>query len=136
MISADRARVLLVLGDDELEMYESALARFGFEVASASNPGEAFYLAVELRPAALVTDLYFTGGVTGIDLLRALRALRAEDDTRQIPAICVASLDHGPEREEAETAGFDLLRPKPQPAEELAGDLRRLIASKPQSLIG
>lgn len=67
-------RVLIVFDTDEREMYATARRRLGFDVVCAASVAEAIGLVPECKPAAVLTDLRFSGPFTGIDLLESLRS--------------------------------------------------------------
>lgn len=69
------AKILIV--DDEHNIRRVlglALEKFGFEVCQAENAVQALRLAEEEQPDLVLTDVVMPGNLTGLDLLKELRA--------------------------------------------------------------
>jgi CheY-like chemotaxis protein len=70
--------VLLVVDDhaDTLDMYDALLSGEGYWVARAETALEAFEYAQDLKPDAIITDIGLPGEMSGVDLIREVRADR------------------------------------------------------------
>lgn len=117
--------VRVAIVDDELPM-RTALGRLmrlaGCEV-SLFNSGEAFLASLErnLPPDCVVLDLRMAG-LSGIEVLRALRASRIPS-----PVICItASADAALTKEVIDAGAICLLR-KPIPSDELLDAVRLAV---------
>lgn len=127
MTSAATRRILLISESaDELEMYAAAFRRKGFCTLLARTSTDAYRLASELHPAAIVADQHFDGDNTG---LRLTRRFREDEQTRRVPLVILSSYLFADERESAEGAACDLVVPKPC----LPDDLSQLVAGLVES---
>ena len=121
----ERALVLLVEDDrDGRILFAEWLMQAGFRVEQAHNGLQALERAVDLRPDAILTDLY----IPGIDGYELTRRLRSDVRTRDIPILAMtgyAPFNQDPAR--AERAGCDAVLSKPCDPDALAGTLARLI---------
>src|SRR5215208_5692575 len=68
--------VLLIVDDhaDTLDTYDALLSAQGYWVARADNGLEALEYAQELKPDVILTDLGLPGDMSGVDLIREIRA--------------------------------------------------------------
>jgi two-component system cell cycle response regulator DivK len=129
--SAEPPLVLLVEDDREGRlMYAEWLQQAGFRVAQAHNGLQALERAIDLHPAAVVTDLH----IPGIDGYELTRRLKADERTAGIPVIAVtgyAPFAQDPSR--ADRAGCDAIIPKPCLPEDLESTIRALIDTPRQT---
>ena len=95
---------------DEREMYAESLRRFGFSTLQASSAADAFRLAAELPPAAIVTDVRLDGQEDGLGLTRRLKQ---DVRMRGVPVVVLTGYVFNADREAALRAGCDLFVPKP-----------------------
>jgi CheY-like chemotaxis protein len=120
--------VLLVEDDrDGRLMYAEWLEQAGFRVEQAHNGLQALERALDLVPAAIVTDL----NIPGIDGYELTRRLKAEARTSHIPVIAVtgyAPFTQDPAR--ADRAGCDAIIPKPCLPDDLEAALREALAAR------
>lgn len=81
---------LLIGEDDEflLQLVKMAFTMEGFRVEVARDGASALALARSIRPDAALLDLYLPG-VTGLDVLRALRG---REETRQLPVALMSGV--------------------------------------------
>lgn len=89
----------VLLADDicmELEIEKTFLQRGGFEVITASNGSTAIELAIAEHPALIILDQVMPD-LTGIEVCRALKA---RDETRDIPIVITSGVNR-PDIEEA-----------------------------------
>jgi two-component system, cell cycle response regulator DivK len=105
-------RPVLLVNDssDEREMYAESFRRFGFCTLQASSAADAFRLATELPPSAVVTDVKLMGDEDG---LRLTQRLKEDARMRDVPVVVLTGyvLEH--HREAAAHAGCDLFLAKP-----------------------
>ncbi len=121
-------RVLIVDDDrDTREMYCESLRSMGFDPTATSSVEEALRIAIEAKPAVLVTDLRFNGSIDGIDLIRRLREDRRTSDVR---TILLTGAAMGEDRDRAEASGCDRLLMKPCLPDALASEIRRLAVAR------
>ena len=104
-------RVLLISDSaDEREMYAESLRRFGFCTLQASTASDAYRLACELTPAAIVTDVRLAGEEDG---LRLTRRLKQDEQMYRVPVVILTGFVFTHDRETAARSGCDLFVPKP-----------------------
>ena len=112
---------------DSCAMYALTLSAAGYEVVTAGSAEEAFGLAQQLRPAAMVADVRLPG-VSGLDLTRQLRA---DDRTRDM-AILLLTGD-ADVRARAAEVGADRVLLKPVLPAALAAAIAATLANAPPS---
>ena len=121
---------ILYVDDDEavLDSYKFLLELSGFRVSVYSNPDEAIR-AVSDEPESF--DLIFTDykmpGISGLDLARKVRTIRAD-----LPVAVISGFIDETLLSEADAAGVRALVPKPTPIGELCATIRRLIPARSQ----
>ena len=117
---SDASRVLVVDDDDAVRRYlETVLAEGGYAVATARGGGEALKLAASWKPGCITMDLR----MPGMDGREAIRRLRADPATRDIP---VMVLTVASSRERA-SSGADAILAKPVDEEALLAAVRNLL---------
>src|SRR5215472_1527475 len=72
--------------DDSREMFAEFLEVSGFRVCQASNAHHGLEAARQLRPALILMDL----SLPGMDGWEAIRQLKSDATTRQIPVIALS----------------------------------------------
>lgn len=102
---------ILIVEDNEksLKLLRDLLEVKGYRVLTATSAEEALPLAQREPPDLAVMDI----GLPGMDGVAALRALRADARTRDIPVIAVTASVMQAERETIMCAGFDGYLGKP-----------------------
>jgi CheY-like chemotaxis protein len=121
----DGVRVLLV--DDEpdaLDLVTEVLRANGAEVVTAISARQALALLPTTRPHVLVSDISMPD-MDGLDLIRALRSLSAEQGG-QTPAIALTAFTRSEDVERALAAGFQTHLFKPVGVVSLAEAVARL----------
>lgn len=117
--------VLLVTDSpDEREMYAESFQRQGYTTLQARTAADAYRLASELAPAAIVTDVKLDGRDDGLTLTRLLKQ---DDRTRCTPVVLLTGYVFTHNREAATRAGCDLFVPKPCLPDALSRLVERLI---------
>ena len=117
--------VLLVTDSpDEREMYAESFQRQGYTTLQARSAADAFRLASELAPSAIVTDVKLDGRDNGLILTRLLKQ---DDRTRRTPVVVLTGYVLTHNREAAARAGCDLFVPKPCLPDALSRLVERLI---------
>jgi DNA-binding response OmpR family regulator len=104
-------RVLLV-GDSgqERDVYAVALQRQGFCTLLAESAADAYRLADELLPAAVVTDVHLSGAEDGLVLARQLKQRKM---LRGVPVVVLTGAVLSQQRDMVARTGCDLVLPKP-----------------------
>ena len=122
---------LVLIVDDDLDtraLYREYLTRVGFRTADAHNGFQALEKAQLLKPDAVLTDL----AVPGMDGFEFCRALRKSIHTRDIPIMAVTGhAEYLDEPERFRHAGIQRVLVKPCQLDELARELRRIMADGP-----
>jgi two-component system cell cycle response regulator DivK len=105
------ARQILVVEDNErnLKLVRDVLLFAGYEVISAQSGEQGVALARERVPDLVLMDLQ----LPAMDGTEALRILRADPVTREIPVVAVTAFAMKDDRERALDAGFDSYLEKP-----------------------
>ena len=111
--------------EDALDIYGQYLSNRGHRVVVARSGAEALERAHAHRPDIILLDIAMPG-VSGIDVVRALRADK-KFAKRPIIALTARALEH--ERVEALKAGFDEVISKPCLPDDLAASVQRLLGS-------
>lgn len=93
MIQRKRKGVVLLVDQDERILVRLAftLRRYGFEVVSASNYGEAVETMKSIKPDIIVSEVNFEDGSSGLDLFLWLRT---GEETWSIPFVFLATRIH------------------------------------------
>ena len=102
---------ILVVEDNErnLKLLRDVLLFAGYEVISARSAEQGVALARERVPDLVLMDLQ----LPAMDGTEALRILRADPLTREIPVVAVTAFAMKDDRESALDAGFDSYLEKP-----------------------
>ena len=120
----------ILIADDELYMLrllELTLKKGGYEVVSCRDGQQALALAVSALPQLIVLDVM----MPGLDGLGALRQLKENPATRDIPVVVLSAKGHALTRVEADLAGAALFLAKPFSPNQLLGEVQKIIGSKP-----
>jgi CheY-like chemotaxis protein len=118
--------LVLVVDDsaDARDLYGEYLKTCGFRVLTAQDGVEALRTAKAEWPAAIVMDL----AMPRMDGWEAIRRLRADPMTADIPIVAVSAFAFGPETSAARDAGADLCLSKPCLPPQVARVVRAMIA--------
>jgi signal transduction histidine kinase/CheY-like chemotaxis protein len=118
--SSHEGTVVLVVDDDQntRDLLTRGLQKEGFEVRAVSSGQHGLELARELKPDAITLDVL----MPGMDGWAVLKALKADEQTREIPVIMVSMSD---DREIGGSLGASDFLPKPIDREQLARVIRK-----------
>jgi len=116
---------ILVVDDEPIvhRLLQHHLERAGYEMIGATNGREALELANSEAPQLIVMDVM----MAEMDGLTALRSLKKEDDTKEIPVIMITANSHYVTQQESEAAGASLFLTKPFSPSQLLNEIRRLV---------
>ena len=119
--------LVLVVDDspDTRLVYSDYLEDCGFRVLTAEDGEEAVRVAKNEWPAAIVMDL----AMPNVDGCEAIRRLRADPMTADIPIVAVSAYAFGREPMKAREAGADLCLSKPCLPPQVARVVRAMIAA-------
>jgi CheY-like chemotaxis protein len=119
---------VLVVDDssDARDLYSEYLETCGFRVITAVDGEDAIRAARAEWPAAIVMDL----AMPRMDGWEAIRRLRADPLTADIPIVAVSAYAFGPETAAAREAGADLCLSKPCLPPQVARVVRAMIAAR------
>jgi CheY-like chemotaxis protein len=123
LVTESAKNVLVLLVDDlhDVRMtHKTMLETLGHQVIEATDGKNAIQLAASSRPDTILIDL----GITEIDGLLTIAALRTISPLRSVPIVAVS--DSSMHRQKAAAAGCDAYLEKPLSTERLADVLRTL----------
>jgi two-component system, cell cycle response regulator DivK len=120
--------VILVVEDNErnLKLLRDVLEYAGYDVRAARTAEEGITLAVNQPPSLVLMDLQ----LPGIDGMEALRRLRENPRTADIPVVAVTAQAMKHDRERALEAGFDGYVEKPISVRAFTDQLRRFLSEE------
>ena len=116
----------ILVADDEvfmLRLLDMTLKKGGYEVISCRDGQEALAAAVAQRPQLIVLDVM----MPGLDGLGALRQLKENPATREIPVVVLSAKGHALTKVEAEASGAVLFLAKPFSPNELLGAVQKIL---------
>ncbi len=117
-------RVLVV--EDEpvnLKLLKEILQTEGFDVLYAEDGRQAVEVARAELPDLILMDIR----MPGMDGFQAVKLLKSDDTTRNIPVVAVTAYAMKEDRERATEAGFDDYLTKPFRYEEVVEKVRRFL---------
>ena len=118
--------LILVVEDNEKNrrLVRDVLTFKGYEIIEAETGEEGVRLAQERRPHLVLMDIR----LPGIDGVEALRRLRADATTRDIPAMAMTASVMTADRQRIMDAGFDAFQSKPLNVREFVAAVEQLLA--------
>jgi len=120
--------ILIVEDDAESRMLERDILTYnGYRVLEAETAEASLKLAREARPALILMDIR----LPGMDGIAALRELRADAATCNIPVIAVTASAMNQDRRQITAAGFNGYHGKPIDIVELVASIREILARVP-----
>jgi CheY-like chemotaxis protein len=117
----------VLIADDEiymLRLLEMTFKKGGFAVVSCRDGQEALATAATALPQLIVLDVM----MPGLDGLGALRQLKSNPATRNIPVVVLSAKGHALTKVEAELAGAVLFLAKPFSPNQLLSEVQRILA--------
>lgn len=121
------ARILVVEDNDRnMKLVRDVLQFAGFEVVEARTGEQGVELARECRPDLVLMDLQ----LPGIDGEEALRQLRQDAETADVPVIAVTAYAMKEDRERTRRAGFDGYVTKPLSVRSLPQQVRGYLTKE------
>jgi two-component system cell cycle response regulator DivK len=124
-MSASAGRTVLVADDnpDQRALYVDILSHAGYSVIQACDGEEAIAKARQDRPALIIMDVTMPG-TSGWN---AVRAVRDQLETRDIPVIVITGLAGTRDRDASFAAGSDAYLSKPVSPRRLLEEVRRFL---------
>jgi DNA-binding response OmpR family regulator len=117
-------RILVV--DDEMyivNILDFSLESEGYRVTTAANGEEALRMAVEQPPDLIILDVM----MPKIDGFEVCRALKAKEETKQVPIILLTAKDRDADRKKGQEVGCDIYMTKPFSPVRLLDAVRELL---------
>ncbi len=127
-MNANPAKILVA--DDEIYMVrllEMTFKKGGYEIISCRDGKEALALAASVLPQLIVLDVI----MPGLDGLGALRQLKENPATKNIPVVVLSAKGHALTKVEAELAGAAVFLAKPFSPNQLLGEVRKILGQPP-----
>ena len=116
--------ILIVEDNDKNRKLERDVLQFhGYRIAEAETAEEGLRLARDAAPSLILMDIQ----LPGIDGIEALRRLRADRQTQQIPVMAVTASAMTQDRQKILAAGFDGYLSKPVNIKELVAAVRQML---------
>ena len=118
-------KCILVVDDERyiVNILDFTLGSEGFRVMSASNGEEALRMAMKETPDLVVLDIM----MPKIDGFEVCRALKAKEETKDLPVILLTAKDRDADRKKGEEVGADLYMTKPFSPARLVEEVRNLL---------
>jgi CheY-like chemotaxis protein len=116
----------ILIADDEvymLRLLEMTFKKGGFTVVSCHDGREALALAATLRPQLIVLDVL----MPGLDGLGALRQLKSNPATTDIPVVMLSAKGHALTKFEADLAGAVMFLAKPFSPNQLLNEVQKIL---------
>ena len=116
----------ILIADDEvymLRLLEMTFKKGGYTVVSCRDGQEALAQAAGTLPQLIVLDVM----MPGLDGLGALRQLKGNPATREIPVVVLSAKGHALTKVEAELAGAVLFLAKPFSPNQLLGEVQKIL---------
>ena len=117
--------LILVVEDNDKnrKLVRDVLTFKGYEIIEAETGEEGVRLAQERHPSLVLMDIR----LPGIDGVEALRQLRAEASTREIPIMAMTASVMTADRQKITDAGFDAFQSKPLKVSDFVAAVERIL---------
>jgi two-component system cell cycle response regulator DivK len=117
--------LILVVEDNDKnrKLVRDVLTFKGYEIIEAETGEEGVHLAQERHPSLILMDIR----LPGIDGIEALRQLRAEEATREIPIMAMTASVMTADRQKITDAGFESFQRKPLKVSDFVAAVERLL---------
>jgi CheY-like chemotaxis protein len=116
----------ILVADDEIYMVrllELTFKKGGYEIISCRDGQAALALAASVQPQLIVLDVI----MPGLDGLGALRQLKENPATKNIPVVVLSAKGHALTKVEAELAGAAMFLAKPFSPNQLLGEVQKIL---------
>jgi len=126
--------IKILIADDEsfiLRLLDMTFKKGGYEVINCRDGQEALAAATASLPQLIVMDVM----MPGLDGLGALRQLKENPATKNIPVIVLSAKGHALTKVEAEEAGAAMFLTKPFSPNQLLGETRRILGQTPEGTV-
>jgi len=120
--------LILIVEDNEKnrKLVRDVLQVKGYKTIESETAEEGIRLAQESRPALILMDIQ----LPGIDGITALKRLRVEPKTRDIPVIAVTASAMTNKRETMLAEGFDGYQTKPISINDFLAEVKRVLEQR------
>ena len=120
--------LILIVEDNEKnrKLVRDLLQVKGYKTIESETAEEGIRLAQESRPALILMDIQ----LPGIDGITALKRLRAEPETKDIPVIAVTASAMTNKREAMLVEGFDGYQTKPLSINDFLAEVERVLEKR------
>ena len=118
--------LILIVEDNEKnrKLVRDVLQVKGYTTIESETAEEGIKLALDKSPALILMDIQ----LPGIDGITALKQLRAEPKTKNIPIIAITASAMTHNRKTMLAEGFDGYQTKPISLKEFLGEIERVLA--------
>jgi two-component system cell cycle response regulator DivK len=119
--------LILIIEDNEKnrKLVRDVLQVKGYKTIESETAEEGLKLALEKSPALILMDIQ----LPGMDGITALKQLKADETTRNIPVIAVTASAMTYKRQTMLAEGFDGYQTKPINLKDFLGEVERVLAS-------
>ena len=120
--------LILIIEDNEKnrKLVRDVLQVKGYKTIESETAEEGLKLALEKSPALILMDIQ----LPGMDGITALKQLRADPTTKQIPVIAVTASAMTHNRQTLSAEGFDGYQTKPISLKDFLGEVERVLATR------
>jgi CheY-like chemotaxis protein len=119
--------LILIIEDNEKnrKLVRDVLQVKGYKTVETETAEEGIKLAIEQLPALILMDIQ----LPGMDGITALKRLKADATTKNIPVIAVTASAMTYKRQTMLAEGFDGYQTKPISVRDFLGEIERVLAS-------
>ena len=119
--------LILIIEDNEKnrKLVRDVLQVKGYKTVETETAEEGIKLAIEQLPALILMDIQ----LPGMDGITALKRLKADATTKNIPVIAVTASAMTYKRQTMLAEGFDGYQTKPISVKDFLGEIERVLAS-------
>ena len=120
--------LILIVEDNEKnrKLVRDVLQVKGYTTIESETAEEGIKLALDKSPALILMDIQ----LPGIDGITALKRLRADPKTKNIPAIAITASAMTHNRQTMMAEGFDGYQTKPISLKDFLGEVERVLAAR------
>jgi two-component system cell cycle response regulator DivK len=120
--------LILIVEDNEKnrKLVRDVLQIKGYQTIESESAEEGIKLALDKSPALILMDIQ----LPGIDGITALKQLRADPKTKNIPVIAITASAMTHNRKTMLAEGFDGYQTKPISLKDFLGEVERVLAAR------